>query len=212
MSFNALQSWCLKVGQSRYRGQQLFEWMYRHGISSIEDMSNVNKSFREYLENNCIIQTLEMKNKSFSNIDTSTKILFSTTDDQFIETISMIDKNRHTVCISSQVGCALDCGFCETGRMGLKRNLNTGEIVDQLIFVRHHEKQPITNVVFMGMGEPMHNYDNVISAADIFHSPPGIQSGSHTDHHIYGGDPAQDTAVYFRKTAVQTSHFIKCSR
>jgi len=137
-------------------------------------MSNVNKSFREYLENNCIIQTLEMKNKSFSNIDTSTKILFSTTDDQFIETISMIDKNRHTVCISSQVGCALDCGFCETGRMGLKRNLNTGEIVDQLIFVRHHEKQPITNVVFMGMGEPMHNYDNVISAADIFHSPRGF--------------------------------------
>ena len=174
MSSDELKSWCLEAGQSSYRGQQLFEWMYRHGISSFEDMSNVNKSFREYLGNNCIIQTLEMEKISSSKVDTSTKILFSTTDNQFIETISMIDKNRHTVCISSQVGCALDCGFCETGRMGLKRNLSTGEIVDQLIFVRDHEKKPITNVVFMGMGEPLHNYANVISAADIFHSPRGF--------------------------------------
>ncbi len=174
MSEDELQSWCLEAGQSRYRGQQLFEWMYRHGISSFEDMSNINKSFREYLENNCIIQTLKMDKIYSSNVDMSTKILFSTTDDQFIETISMIDNNRHTVCISSQVGCALNCAFCETGRMGLKRNLSTGEIIDQLIFVRDHEKQPITNVVFMGMGEPLHNYDNVISAADIFHSPWGF--------------------------------------
>ena len=86
----------------------------------------------------------------------------------------MIDKDRHTVCISSQIGCALACSFCETGRMGLKRNLSTGEIVDQLIFVRENEKQPITNVVFMGMGEPFHNYNNVINAADIFHSPQGF--------------------------------------
>jgi len=109
-----------------------------------------------------------------SRVDKSKKILFRTIDNQFIETISMIDKNRHTVCISSQVGCALDCSFCETGRMGLKRNLSTGEIVDQLILVRENEKQPITNVVFMGMGEPLHNYDSVICAADIFHSPRGF--------------------------------------
>ena len=174
MNSDELQSWCLKVGQSGYMGQQLFEWMYRHGISSFDDMSNVNKSFREYLSNNCIIQMLEVEKISLSKVDKSTKILFRTTDNQFIETISMIDKQRHTVCISSQVGCALNCGFCATGRMGLKRNLSTGEIVDQLIFVRNHEKQPITNVVFMGMGEPLHNYDNVISAADIFHSHRGF--------------------------------------
>ena len=174
MSVNELQSWCLEVGQSRYRGQQLYEWMYRHGISSFDEMSNVNKSFREYLVNNCIIQILEVKKISNSKTDTSTKILFSTIDGQFIETISMIDKDRHTVCISSQAGCALECDFCETGRMGLKRNLSTGEIVEQLIFVRESKKQPITNVVFMGMGEPLCNYDNVISAADIFHSPRGF--------------------------------------
>ena len=174
MSCDELQSWCLEAGQSSYRGQQLFEWMYRHGISSFEDISNMNKPFREYLKNNCIIQTIEVEKMYPSKADKSTKILFRTTDNQFIETISMIDKNRHTVCISSQVGCALDCSFCETGRMGLKRNLSTGEIVDQLILVRENEKQPITNVVFMGMGEPLHNYDSVICAADIFHSPRGF--------------------------------------
>jgi 23S rRNA (adenine2503-C2)-methyltransferase len=174
MSGDELQSWCLEAGQSSFRGQQIFEWMYRQGISAFKDMSNVNKPFREYLENNCIIQTLEVKKITLSKVDKSTKILFSTTDKQFIETISMINKDRHTVCISSQAGCALNCGFCETGRLGLKRNLTTGEIVDQLIFVRGHEMKPITNVVFMGMGEPLHNYDNVISAADIFHSPKGF--------------------------------------
>ena len=174
MNGDELQSWCLKEGESNYRGQQIFEWMYRHGISSFEDMSNVNKPFREFLSKNCIIQTLEMQNIYISKVDKSTKIIFRTTDNQFIETISMIYGYRHTVCISSQVGCSLDCSFCETGRMGLKRNLSAGEIVDQLIFVRGHNKQPITNVVFMGMGEPFHNYDNVISAADIFHSPRGF--------------------------------------
>ena len=78
MSGDELQTWCLKAGQSGYRGKQLFEWMYRHGISSFEDMSNVNKSFREYLENNCIIQTLEMEKMSPSKADKSTKILFRT--------------------------------------------------------------------------------------------------------------------------------------
>ena len=178
MNEDELKSWCIELGESSYRGQQLFEWMYRHGISSFEDMSNVNKTFCTYLENNCIIKTLAVEKIYPSKVDKSLKILFCTIDKQFIETISIFDKHRHTVCISSQVGCALDCGFCETGRMGLKRNLSTGEIVDQLIFVRNYEKQPITNVVFMGMGEPFHNYDNVINAADIFHSPRGFNLAS----------------------------------
>jgi 23S rRNA (adenine2503-C2)-methyltransferase len=152
--------------------------MYRHGITSFASMSNVNKSFRVYLEENCIIQTLRVENSIPSQKEASVKILFRTDDDQFIETVSMVDGNRHTVCISSQVGCALDCSFCATGQMGLERNLSTGEIIDQLIFVRENIKQPITNVVFMGMGEPFHNYENVLNAADIFHSPKGFNLAS----------------------------------
>jgi 23S rRNA (adenine2503-C2)-methyltransferase len=90
----------------------------------------------------------------------------------------MVENNRHTVCLSSQAGCVLDCHFCATGELGLKRNLSTGEIVDQLIYVRENTDQPITNVVFMGMGEPFHNYDNVLNASDIFHSPKGFNLAS----------------------------------
>ena len=173
-----LQSWCVEAGESRFRGVQLFEWMYRHGRTSFASMSNVKKSFREHLEKNCIIQTLQVEKNIPSQKEESVKILFRTEDEQFIETVSMVDGNRHTVCISSQVGCALDCSFCATGQMGLQRNLSTGEIVDQLIFVRENIKQPVTNVVFMGMGEPFHNYENVLKAADIFHSPKGFNLAS----------------------------------
>ena len=178
MNQEKLQSLCVDAGESKFRGGQLFEWMYRHGISSFDSMSNVNKSFREYLSENFIIQTLTVENKLPSKEDKSLKILFRTHDGHFIETVSMVDNNRHTVCLSSQVGCALDCDFCATGKLGLKRNLTTGEIVDQLIYVREKIDQPITNVVFMGMGEPFHNYDNVLNASDIFHSPKGFNLAS----------------------------------
>ena len=178
MNQEELQSLCIEAGESKFRGGQLFEWMYRHGISSFDSMSNVNKSFREHLNEHFIIQTLAVENQFPSKEDKSVKILFRTHDGHFIETVSMVDKNRHTVCLSSQVGCALDCHFCATGKMGLKRNLSTGEIVDQLIYVRESFDQSITNVVFMGMGEPFHNYDNVLNASDIFHSPKGFNLAS----------------------------------
>ena len=178
MNQEELQSLCVDAGESKFRGGQLFEWMYRQGIISFDSMSNVNKSFREYLSENFIIQTLTVENKLPSKEDKSLKILFRTHDGHFIETVSMVDNNRHTVCLSSQVGCALDCDFCATGKLGLKRNLTTGEIVDQLIYVREEIDQPITNVVFMGMGEPFHNYDNVLNASDIFHSPKGFNLAS----------------------------------
>ena len=178
MNQEELQSLCIEAGESKFRGGQLFEWMYRHGISSFDSMSNVNKSFREHLNEHFIIQTLAVENQFPSKEDKSVKILFRTHDGHFIETVSMVDKNRHTVCLSSQVGCALDCHFCATGKMGLKRNLSTGEIVDQLIYVRESIDQSITNVVFMGMGEPFQNYDNVLNASDIFHSPKGFNLAS----------------------------------
>ena len=173
-----LQSLCVEAGESEFRGVQLFEWMYRHGIASFDSMLNVNKSFRKHLEKNCIIQTLQVEKMIPSKEDKSIKILFRTRDNHFIETVSMADGDRHTVCLSSQSGCALDCSFCATGQLGFERNLSTGEIVDQLIFVRGNIDQSVTNVVFMGMGEPFHNYKNVLNAADIFHSPKGFNLAS----------------------------------
>ena len=178
MNHEELQTLCIKAGESKFRGGQLFEWLYRHGISSFDCMSNINKSFREHLNEHFIPHTLTVENALQSEEDKSVKILFRTRDDHFIETVSMVENNRHTVCLSSQAGCVLDCHFCATGKLGLKRNLSTGEIVDQLIYVRENTDQPITNVVFMGMGEPFHNYDNVLNASDIFHSPKGFNLAS----------------------------------
>ena len=178
MSHEELQTLCIKAGESKFRGGQLFEWMYRHGIYSFDSMLNINKSFREHLNEHFILHTLTVENSLPSKEDKSVKILFRTQDDHFIETVSMAENNRHTVCLSSQAGCVLDCHFCATGKLGLKRNLSTGEIVDQLIYVRENTDQPITNVVFMGMGEPFHNYDNVLNASDIFHSPKGFNLAS----------------------------------
>ena len=178
MNHEELQTLCIKAGESKFRGGQLFEWLYRHGISSFDSMSNINKSFREHLNEHFILHTLTVENSLPSEEDKSVKILFRTRDDHFIETVSMVENNRHTVCLSSQAGCVLDCHFCATGELGLKRNLSTGEIVDQLIYVRENTDQPITNVVFMGMGEPFHNYDNVLNASDIFHSPKGFNLAS----------------------------------
>ena len=173
-----LQSLCVEAGESKFRGVQLFEWMYRHGIASFDSMLNVNKAFRKHLEKHYIIQTLQVEKMIPSKEDKSIKILFRTRDNHFIETVSMADGDRHTVCLSSQSGCALDCSFCATGQLGFERNLSTGEIVDQLIFVRGNIDQSVTNVVFMGMGEPFHNYKNVLNAADIFHSPKGFNLAS----------------------------------
>ena len=178
MNQDELQSLCIEAGESEFRGVQLFEWMYRHGIASFDSMLNINKSFREYLEEHCIIQTLQVEKRMPSPMDESVKILFQTRDNHFIETVSMINGERHTVCLSSQAGCAFDCGFCATGQQGFERNLSTGEIIDQLIFIRGNTSKPITNVVFMGMGEPFHNYENVLNAADIFHSPIGFNLAS----------------------------------
>tara|TARA_B100000131_G_C17997063_1_gene564962 strand:- start:259 stop:1008 length:750 start_codon:yes stop_codon:yes gene_type:complete len=91
----------------------------------------------------------------------------------------MIEDNRHTICISSQVGCAVDCDFCATGKMGFKKNLNSGEIIDQLLIIQKHIKTPITNIVFMGMGEPFLNYKNVIKAADLMNDQKGLNFSYH---------------------------------
>ena len=117
MNYKELQTLCIEAGESKFRGGQLFEWLYRHGISSFDSMLNINKSFREHLNEHFILHTLTVENSLPSQEDKSVKILFRTRDDHFIETVSMVENNRHTVCLSSQAGCVLDCHFCATGKL-----------------------------------------------------------------------------------------------
>ncbi|MBC8213869.1 MAG: 23S rRNA (adenine(2503)-C(2))-methyltransferase RlmN [Candidatus Marinimicrobia bacterium] len=178
MSLQELQKWAISVGQTRFRGTQLFEWMYREGVDNPTEMTNISKSFRAFLSDNCTFSTLKLKKISKSQTEPTQKFLFQLNDGQFIETVSIIENDRHTVCVSSQIGCNLECDFCATATLGFSRNLSAGEIVDQLIFIRKYIEQPITNIVFMGMGEPFLNYKRVMTAADIFHNPKGFNLAS----------------------------------
>ena len=178
MSLDELKNWCHSQGQSEFRAEQIYQWMYKHGAGNAENMQNLSNNFRKIINDECIIDTLKIEKIDKSDIEPTQKILFRTIDNHFIESVSMIDKDRHTICISSQIGCNVDCDFCATGKMGLIRNLLTGEIIDQAIAIRRLVPEPITNVVFMGMGEPFLNYNRVINTAHILHSHQGFGLGA----------------------------------
>ena len=178
MSLDELKNWCHSQGQSEFRAEQIYQWMYKHGAGNAENMQNLSNNFRKIINDECIIDTLKIEKIDKSDIEPTQKILFRTIDNHFIESVSMIDKERHTICISSQIGCNVDCDFCATGKMGLIRNLLTGEIIDQAIAIRRLVPEPITNVVFMGMGEPFLNYNRVINTAHILHSHQGFGLGA----------------------------------
>ena len=179
MSLLELKKWCVSLGETAYRGSQIYEWLYKKSVTDFDSMLNLSHNFRNFLKKNTILSTVELYSKNNSNLEETVKYLFKLNDGHFIETVSMIRENRHIVCLSSQVGCNVDCDFCATGKMGFLRNLSVGEIIDQLIYVRNNIKSKITNIVFMGMGEPFLNYNRVLTSADIFHDPKGFNLARH---------------------------------
>lgn len=155
-----------------YRARQVSEWIYGKKLNSISDMSNLSKTLREELEKKCYISSLVLLDEQVS-LDGTVKFIFELEDKERIESVLIPDDKRFTLCISTQVGCKFNCSFCYTGKMGFKRNLSSGEIINQIIFVEQNYKK-ITNVVFMGMGEPLDNYENMIKAVKIICSPWGL--------------------------------------
>ncbi|MCH7574172.1 MAG: 23S rRNA (adenine(2503)-C(2))-methyltransferase RlmN [Candidatus Marinimicrobia bacterium] len=178
LPLEALERWAVSVGEPAYRGQQLFDWMYHLGAQSAEAMDNLPKPLRQRLTEETIISTAEIVSSTPSQGGTTIKYLMALGDGRQVEAVSMLEKGRHTVCVSSQVGCNVGCGFCATASMGLLRNLKAGEIVDQLLLARDDRQEPVTNVVFMGMGEPLLNYREVLQAAELFHDPKGLGIGA----------------------------------
>tara|TARA_Y100000768_G_scaffold219083_1_gene165169 strand:- start:11325 stop:12371 length:1047 start_codon:yes stop_codon:yes gene_type:complete len=178
MNLSQITKWCKDLNQSSFRASQIYQWMYKHGVSNTNSMNNISKELKSIIDNQCTLNTLEIEGVNKSSVEKTQKILFKTHDGHFIESVSMVEKDRHTICISSQIGCNVDCDFCATASMGLIRNLITGEIIDQAIAIRNIVNEPITNVVFMGMGEPFLNYERVINAADILHDHNGFGLGA----------------------------------
>jgi len=155
------------LGEPPYRAAQIFAWLYDKNVDCVDAMTNLSKTLRDRLRQSARVSRLKLVTKQESAKDGSVKYLFELEDGQAIESVLMFEDKRKTLCVSTQVGCAIDCKFCATGMMGFKRNLTVAEIVEQLLRVQHLTGHKITNMVFMGMGEPFQNYRNVMTACKI---------------------------------------------
>ena len=168
-------------GEPPYRAKQVWEGLYLQLWSKPEEFTNLSKPLRQKLQQCFSFSSLNEVERFFSTDQKTTKVLFRLLDGPPIETVLMRYAERRTVCISTQAGCALGCVFCATGQMGFRRNLSSGEIVEQvLVFARqlNDEAERPTNVVLMGMGEPFHNYDATMAAIDRLAHPDGFNMGA----------------------------------
>jgi 23S rRNA (adenine2503-C2)-methyltransferase len=176
MDRTALADLLASMGEPAWRGNQLFEGIYRHRWASWDRFTAFGKALRERLEASADLARPRIVESSTSG-DGSTKHAFQLADGHLIEGVHMPYAGRTTLCLSSQVGCALGCTFCATGQMGIKRNLAAGEIIGQVLAMLDHHGHPQgtpVNLVFMGMGEPMHNLDHVMAAFRILSDPAGL--------------------------------------
>lgn len=179
LSFQELLTWLEEQGESKFRARQIDEWLWQKGAHSFEAMTNLSKGLRTRLEAAFVIRPIT-EDKIQKSADGTIKTRFRLFDGNLIESvlIPVPDENRFTVCVSSQVGCSLTCKFCATGRMGRIRNLDAAEIYDQVLLVNRqclvHFDHPLTNIVFMGMGEPLLTYRNVLESIRHITSPEGL--------------------------------------
>ena len=177
-SLPELTEWVQQQGQPAYRGKQLYQWLYDKGANSINDITVFPKKWRESQEEN-IIGRSQISHCSIAN-DKTRKYLLKLADGMIIETVGIPTSKRLTVCVSSQVGCAMACDFCATGKSGFSRNLKAHEIIDQILTVQNDFGQRVSNVVFMGMGEPLANLPEVIKAVKSINQDIGIGQRSLT--------------------------------
>ncbi|MEM9450416.1 MAG: 23S rRNA (adenine(2503)-C(2))-methyltransferase RlmN [Cyanobacteria bacterium P01_E01_bin.6] len=178
LSLNELTDWVTNQQQPAYRGKQLYQWIYQQGARSLADISVFSKAWRAELANVPVGRS-ELHHRSEAP-DGTVKYLLRLSDDQIIEAVGIPSGKRLTVCVSSQVGCPMACDFCATGKGGFLRNLELHEIVDQVLTVQEDFQQRVSNVVFMGMGEPLLNSDNVLGAVRSINEDIGISQRSIT--------------------------------
>jgi len=172
-TLEGLKNFFAGIGEEDFRGEQVFEWIWKKGINNINNMTNLSKILREKLNNDFFISQLKTLDRKIS-MDGSQKFLFGLEDGESIESMFIPIDDRKTICISTQVGCGMGCKFCATGMMGFIRNLKFYEIVDQVLQIQKLTGERITNVVLMGMGEPMLNLDEVLRALEIINKYIGI--------------------------------------
>jgi 23S rRNA (adenine2503-C2)-methyltransferase len=185
LTLSGLEAWAATRNEPPYRAKQVLQWLYHKRISRFREMSDLAERLREQLDREFISEPLACARKTGSR-DTTQKFLFVLRDNSFIETVLIpaspalygSPSDRKTLCVSTQVGCAYGCKFCASGLEGWTRNLDPGEIVEQVLQVEALSGEKINNIVFMGMGEPLANYQNLLQAIEIIRAPWGIGIGA----------------------------------
>lgn len=181
LSFDELAAFTAELGEPKYRAKQIWEWLYKRFAADFEEMTNLPTALRRKLAEVALIAPTEPVFSQYSQDGHTKKVLFQLGDGQLVETVLMRYDKRNTVCMSTQAGCAMGCVFCATGQMGFMRHLSVAEIVGQFTFFGRElaaEGARITNVVLMGMGEPLHNYERTLTAVDRMTDPTGIDLGN----------------------------------
>lgn len=178
MSIIEMEHLVISLGEPAFRARQLYHWVYEKHVSTFDKMLTLPVSLRERLNQNAQIRSSRVAGKTGAPDGYTGKFLIELADGNQIEAVIMEEKKRHTICLSSQVGCSLGCTFCATATMNLVRNLTAGEMIEQFLHIQEAYPHRITNVVFMGMGEPFLNYSRVIEAAGFLSDPDGINLGA----------------------------------
>ena len=181
LSFDELTAFITGLGQPKFRARQVWDWLYKRYAQEFATMGNIPKALHTQLAEQAALQTGEIVDELYSSDGRTKKVLFQLPDGQFIETVLMKYEKRRTLCISTQAGCAMGCVFCATGQMGFFRHLTVAEIVAQVLHFAHELAQTgehVTNIVMMGMGEPLHNYENTLTAVDRLTAPDAFGLGA----------------------------------
>jgi 23S rRNA (adenine2503-C2)-methyltransferase len=176
ITMSELEEYFLEKNEGKFKATQVFEWLYKKRITSFDSMKNISKKTISDLKNDFVLEPLKILTKK-TDTDVS-KYLFELYDGQKIEAVLMYHDYGNSLCISTQVGCNMGCHFCESGRLKKVRNLDSSEMVRQVLMIEEDAKIRISHIVLMGIGEPFDNYDNVISFIDIVNTPKGIDIGS----------------------------------
>lgn len=169
-----------KLGLKPFQGRQIFRWIHKKQVFDFDEMTDLSKELRVVLKQKCVANRLKLVTISESNSTGTRKALLRLSDGETVETVLIRDRERLTICVSSQVGCAVKCSFCATGFSGFARNLSPGEIVEQTLYLlRGFESEGRNpNIVYMGMGEPFRNYDNVVKSIKLLMHPEGLNIGA----------------------------------
>ena len=176
MTLPELRDFLQGLGEPAFRGKQVFSWLSR-GVTSFDEMSNLPRSLRERLAETCVLSGPTVARKQVSAKDGTIKYLWELADGNCIESVLMRYHHGNTVCISSQVGCRMGCAFCASTIAGKVRDLTPGELLDQVVFTGKDSGAPISNIVLMGIGEPMDNLDAVLKFLEIVNCPDGLNIG-----------------------------------